>query len=181
APAPPLPPARARRPSRAARRHRRPKRPSSRGPSGADRTTASRVVRGAGPRRADGLRAFLVSPKSEKAPLAARRGRRISLAIFTLFAASFIGLSTVEIARQVYGYSSTYPEVTGTCAYALKWFEEGIDRGGAQAMRQRTPGHTEDSFQGAVQMQFDTVQKQCSAPGDQEAVVAVGRLREAAL
>jgi hypothetical protein len=122
-----------------------------------------------------------VSPKSEKAPVAARRGRRISLAVLTLFTASFIGLSTAEIARQVYGYSSTYPEVTGTCAYALKWFEEGIDRGEASAMRQTTAGHTQDSFQGAVQVQFDTVQKQCAAPGDQEAVVAATRLREAAL
>ena len=120
-----------------------------------------------------------MAPKSEKPVLAGRRGRRIAQALITLLAAGFIGLSTVEIARQVFGYSTTYPEVSQTCAHELEWFEEGIDRGEARALREKTPGRSEESLEDSVQMQLDTVEKKCSSPEDYEAFVAARRLREA--
>ncbi len=102
-----------------------------------------------------------VAAKTEK-PLAARRGRRISLLILTGIAAIFIVISTWELGRQALGYEATYPAVSHACALALEGFEQGIDRGVM------------------VQMQLDGVERQCVAAGDQEAVVAAQRLSEAA-
>lgn len=103
-----------------------------------------------------------VAPKTEKPPLAARRGRRISLAILTVVASVFIVLSTWQLARQVFGYEATYPAVSETCAQALVAFEQELDHGAAPA-------------------KLDGVEHQCSAPGDYEAFVAATRLRDAAL
>ncbi len=122
---------------------------------------------------------MVLAPKSERAPSAARRGRGIALAVFTLFTAGFIALSTTQLARQVFGYSTTYPAVTQECAYALRWLEEGIDTNLAKALQEKNAALALESFQNSIRMQRDTVDHKCGAPQDQEAVLAALRLREA--
>jgi len=119
------------------------------------------------------------APKSEKAPSAAQRGRRIALAIFTLFTAAFIGLSTAQIGRQVFGYSNTYPEVSPSCAYALKWFEETLANNEGRALQEQTAERAEETLLNNVKMQMDTIEHKCAAPGDREALSAAARLRDA--
>jgi hypothetical protein len=102
-----------------------------------------------------------VAPKIEKPSLAGRRGRRIAQATLTVVAAVFIVISTWELGRQVFGYESTYPAVSVTCARALEGFEQALDHGG--------------------QAPLDGVERQCVAPGDYEAFVAAKRLGEAAV
>jgi hypothetical protein len=110
-----------------------------------------------------------VTPKTERAPLAGRRGKRLAQGILTVVAAAFLVLSTWELARQVFGYDNTYPAVSAACAHALGTFEEGLDHSASQVPQ----------LQQVPQAPLEEVERACTTPGDNEAFVAAKRLREA--
>ena len=128
-----------------------------------------------------------MTPKSERSqPVArpeakgAKRGRLVAQVLLVLFAAAFIVLSTVEVERQVFGLGPRGATLNQNCAFALRSFEESVDRGLAHAALEHTRGKAEEVFEDQVTTQLDSVRKHCKDGPDREAFIAATRYRDAA-
>jgi hypothetical protein len=117
----------------------------------------------------------LVSPKSEKphpsGRLPAKRSRRIVLVGLVIVAAGFIGMSTWQLAAQVFGYAPASFPVSAPCASALRSFVASVDRAPARPSGGPDP----------VAAQLASVEVQCATGKDYEGFVAAKRLRDAVL
>ncbi len=116
-----------------------------------------------------------MSPKSEKphpsGRLPAKRSRRVVLVGLVIVAAGFIGMSTWQLAAQVFGYVPASFPVSAPCASALKSFVESIDRAPARPHEGADP----------LEAQLASVERECATGKDYEGFVAAKRLREAVL
>ena len=120
------------------------------------------------------------TPESD---VAARRGKRASLAIFVAFAAAFILSSTWQIWSQVFGVGARPARASGACVIAAESFEEQIDRALTQAARMHSPESARDEFESALQngVGLSAMEKKCVAgPADRDTYVAAVRLRDTA-
>ena len=118
--------------------------------------------------------------------MASRRGRRIVSAAFLLFAATFIVVSTIEIARGVYGEpvaSGEGPPPSAACVAGIKVLVAALDR----AMAAGASAHDESAalreFAGTAKPEWDGIsetENACSAtPQGKDAFAALVRLRAA--
>jgi len=108
-----------------------------------------------------------------------RRAKRAVQAIFVLFAAVFIVLSTVQVERQVFGIGPSQPG-DPNCSFALRSFEESVDRGLAHAALEHSRGKADEVFEDNVSTQIEAVHKHCKDGRDHEAYLAATRYRDAA-
>jgi hypothetical protein len=120
----------------------------------------------------------LVSPKSEKphpsGKLPAKRSRRIVLIGLVIVAAAFIGMSTWQLAAQVFGYVPASFPVSPPCAGALKSFTASIDQAPARAS-------VASGRPDPVDARLASLERQCTTGKDYEGFVAAKRLRDAVL
>jgi hypothetical protein len=119
----------------------------------------------------------LVSPKSEKphpsGKLPAKRSRRVVLVGLVIVAAAFIGMSTWQLAAQVFGDVPASFPVSPPCASALRSFVETIDRA--------TPRASASAGPDPVEARLASVGSLCATGKDYEGFVAAKRLRDAVL
>ncbi len=119
-----------------------------------------------------------MSPKSEKlhpsGKLPAKRSRRVVLIGLVIVAGAFIGMSTWQLAAQVFGYAPSSFPVSPPCAGALRSFAESIDQAPARASA--ASGKAD-----LVEARLASVERQCTTGKDYEGFVAAKRLRDALL
>ena len=118
--------------------------------------------------------------------MASRRGRRIVSAAFLLFAAAFIVVSTVNIARGVYGEpvaSGQGPHPSAGCVAEIKVMVAALDRATAAGASARDESAALQAFAGAAKPEWDGIsgtENACSAtPQGKDAFAALLRLRAA--
>lgn len=118
--------------------------------------------------------------------MASRRGRRIVSAAFISFAAAFIVISTLDIARGVYGKpvaSGEAPPPSAACVAGIRVQVAALDRAMSASASSRDESTALQTFVGAAKPEWDGIsetEEACSAtPQGKDAFAALVRLRAA--